>query len=79
MNSELLYILQCIRQDRIIANTFCDSLVNNWDGDETNCIDIACNNCPVRNKLVCSGEHYTTQMSLTMEAVNHETRNPTPD
>lgn len=79
MNSELIFIIQCFRIYRSIANALCDHVVNEWSLDDTNCSDISCSNCPVRNTLASSSEHFTTQILLTMEAVRYETRNPTPD
>lgn len=71
MNKELLLILKTLRKaDEGILIRFCLKM---------NCIGIECDCCPVRNKYKCSGEHFITQMTLTMEAVNHETRNPTSD
>ena len=61
------------------ANTLCDHVINNFDSGNYECGMVECKNCPIRNKYKSSGEHFTTQMTLTMEAVNHETRNPTSD
>ena len=62
------------------ANTLCDRVTNKFYNEGyKECVDVECINCPVRNKYKSSGEHFTTQMTLTMEAVNHETRNPTSD
>lgn len=61
------------------ANTLCGYVINELYDEVYQCIDVQCINCPVRNTYKSSGEHFTTQMSLTMEAVNHETRNPTSD
>ena len=79
MNNELIFILHSLRKDMVKANTICDYVINEFYDGAYQCIGVQCINCPVRNKYKCSGEHFTTQMTLTMEAVNHETRNPTSD
>ncbi len=61
------------------ANTLCDYIINEFYSEDYKCGMVNCRNCPVRNKYKSSGEHFTTQMTLTMEAVNHETRNPISD
>lgn len=79
MNNELIFILHSLRKDLVKANTICDRVINEFYEDEYQCMNVQCINCPVRNKYKSSGEHFTTQMTLIMEAVNHETRNPTSD
>lgn len=79
MNNELIYILHSLRKDMVKANTLCDYVINEFCDEAYQCIGVQCTNCPVRNTYKSSGEHFTTQMTLTMEAVNHETRNPTSD
>ena len=79
MNNELILILHSLRKDMVKANTLCDHVINNSYSQNYECEMVDCKNCPVRNKYKSSGEHFTTQMTLTMEAVNHETRNPTSD
>lgn len=79
MNKELIFILHSLRKDMVKANTICDYVINEFYDEAYQCIGVQCINCPVRNKYKSSGEHFTTQMTLTMEAVNHETRNPTSD
>ena len=79
MNSELIFILHSLRKDLVKANILCDRVINEFYREDYECGMVDCKNCPVRNKYKSSGEHFTTQMTLTMEAVNHETRNPTSD
>lgn len=79
MNSELIFILHSLRKDMVKTSTLCDCVINKFYSEDCECGMVDCKNCPVRSKYKSSGEHFTTQMTLTMEAVNHETRNPTSD
>ncbi len=56
----------------------CDRIINTPNDEATKCFEIECNSCPVMY-LKSPRITYTTQIKLTMESVNHETRNPTPD
>ena len=77
MNSELIFILHSLRKDLVKASTLCDHVINDFYSGNHKCGMVECKNCPIKNKYKSSGEHFITQMTLTMEAVNHETRNST--
>lgn len=80
MNSELISILHVIQTTSIpISIHLCDDVINEGDDLAHKCSTIDCGTCPIRRTFNTSGKNFTTQMTLTMEAVNHETRNPTSD
>lgn len=80
MNSELIKIIHAIQTTSIpIAIHLCDDVINKGEDLSHNCNDINCGACPIKRSFNTSGKNFTTQMTLTMEAVNHETRNPTSD
>lgn len=80
MNSELIFILHVIQTTSIPVSThLCHDVINKGEGLAHKCSTINCGACPIRHTYNSSGKNFTTQMTLTMEAVNHETRNPTSD
>lgn len=80
MNNELILIIHALKSNDIqLRIKLCALVVNESDNENPNCFYVDCFNCPVSQMKVNPGRYYTTQMTLTMEAVNHETRNPTSD
>ena len=80
MNSELIKIIHAIQTTSIpIAIHLCDDVINEGEDLSPECSNIDCGSCPIKCSFNTSGKNFTTQMILTMEAVNHETRNPTSD
>ena len=80
MNNELIIIIHAIQSTKIPTSIhICDKVVNDADNSICVCMDIDCGNCPIQRGYKVPGKYFATQMTLTMEAVNHETRNPTSD
>ena len=48
---------------------------------KTLCTNVQCGNCPFDSELHFPNpdEHFVTQIHKTLEVMNHETRNSTPD
>ncbi len=80
MNNELIEILLCFKKVKLSTSiTLCDVVLNSEVTDVPKCDEVDCGNCAVSRTQVHPGKYYSTQIRLTMEAVNHETRNPTSD
>lgn len=47
----------------------------------TQCASVYCRNCPFDYQIqsLSPDEHFVTQIHKTLEVMNHETRNSTPD
>jgi hypothetical protein len=79
LNNELVIIIHALKSNNVqLRIKLCDLVVNEPDDENPSCFTVECNSCPLILLKTIPGI-YTTQMTLTMEAVNHETRNPTPD
>lgn len=79
MNNELILIIHALKSNNVqLRIKLCDLVVNTPNDENPKCLHVECNNCPLIKLKALTGI-YTTQMTLTMEAVNHETRNPTSD
>lgn len=80
MNKELIVIFQVIQNQNLPRGIkLCDEVVNRGEENSYICESINCSACPINRVFNSSSKNFATQMKLTMETVNHETRNPTPD
>ena len=80
MNNELIEILLCFKKAELSTSIIvCDVVLNSDDTKVHNCHEVYCSNCAINRFQTNPGKFYSTQIRLTMEAVNHETRNPTSD
>lgn len=77
MDKQLIIILNGIwhlpeRKDYAPKKYICDLII---------CPDVLCRNCPMGNThyLNPDKELFVTQIHKTLEVMNHETRNSTPD